>query len=67
MANLANDSQSAKILPNQNMPLKYFECRAGVVRQLINAKSLVSIHSLKFYPSNILTHTVLESLLACKE
>ena len=50
---LANDSQFAKILSNQNLPLKYFECRAEVIHQFVTANSLVGILSPKFHPSNI--------------
>ena len=50
LANLSNDSQFA---PNQNLPLKYFECRAEVIRQFITAKSLVSIYWPKFHHPNI--------------
>ena len=44
LANLANGSQFAKILPNQSLPLKNFEHRGEVINQFITAKSLVSIH-----------------------
>ena len=54
LVSLVIDSQFAKILPNQSLPLKYFECRAEVICQFITTKSLVSIHSPIFYPSNIL-------------
>ena len=40
---LAHDSQFAKILLNQKLPLKCLEYRAKVVHQLITVKSLVSI------------------------
>ena len=56
--NLVNDSQFTKILPNQSLPLKYFECRGELIDQFITAKSLVSIHSPIFCLSNILPHTV---------
>ena len=41
LVNVMNDSQFVKFLPNQNLPLKYIECRAEVIRQSIIAKSLV--------------------------
>ena len=34
--------------------LKYFECRAEVIRHFITTKHLVSKYLPKFYPSNIL-------------
>ena len=49
LVNFVNDSQFAKILPNQSLPLKYFECRGEAICQFIIAKSLVSIHSAIFY------------------
>ena len=51
---LANDSQFAKILPIQNLPLKYVEYRAEAICQFITTKSLVSIHLSKCHPFNVL-------------
>ena len=56
--NLAYDSRFAKILPNQNLPLKHFECRADVICQFIAARSLIIIHWLEIHSSNILSCTV---------
>ena len=39
-------------------PLKYLECRAEAIRQFITTKSLVSIHSQTFNPSNISPHNL---------
>ena len=67
--NLVNDSQLTqftKILPNQSLPFKYFECRGELIGQFITAKSLVSIHSPIFCPSNILPHTLVSQyILEC--
>ena len=39
MTNSVNDSQFTIILSNQKLSLKYFECRAEVIRQFITAKA----------------------------
>ena len=41
------------------MSLKYLECRIEVICQFLTAKSLLSIHSPKFYPCNILPRTII--------
>ena len=46
--------------------LKYFERRAEVIHQFIIAKSLVSIHSPKFHPFNILPCVVLNIIICNK-
>ena len=54
LVNLVNDSQFVKISPNKNLPLKGFRRRAEVIHQFIATKSLVCMHSPKFfYLSNI--------------
>ena len=58
LANLANGSQFAKILPNQSLPLKYFEHRGEVISQFITTKSLVSIHLPIDFNTPVFCHVV---------
>ena len=46
--NLANDSQFAKSLPNQNLPLKYFEC-SDFARQKFGKHTFVKIPHLQYF------------------
>ena len=61
LENLANDSQFDKILPTQNLPLKYLECRAEVICQFITTKSVVS----KCFTPLIFCHVQYSILCLC--